>query len=406
MSERIPLGQRESGRLEFKGREALKEPEKIAREVVAFLNAEGGEIWIGLVEGEGGTAEKVEPIENVDQARIRLRDSLVDTIEPPLASELKVEAVHASEGAVLRITIDPRSARKPYAVLRKGGHWFMIRVDDRVRSMTREEIFARNPPSEDELGRLFEKLRQEAEEEGRSVARRGEEFYWLKLKPAQALELDLDRLESSNLLIDPSLTGNRRVGQNFVAAFTVGQLRPVRKRHQQRPCLEVGKQEAFWLRVYREGSLVFTAPLASFHGGVLPGAEKPLWVKALAEYPVSVFRLAGALYRDESLWVRSPSAQLNVGAHLAIFGLGGWSLRPGSLRSTPWSFRREELRIYQDKDFLLEPPLGFKVREIRDEPDRCGYRLVKRFYSDAFGFSEDDLPEEFDRQTGRLVLPE
>jgi hypothetical protein len=409
MPEKIPLGQMESERLELKGRDALKEPEKIAREVVAFLNAEGGEIWIGLAEGENGTAEKVEPIEDPNQARIRLRDSLVDTIEPRLSAEVRIEVVVEGEGAVLLISTIPEEGKKPYALLRKGGREFLIRVADRMRPMTREEIFARNAPSEDELDGLVQSLRQELEEERRSASQGSRGFYWFRLKPAKDLELDLDRLEGSNLLIDPSLTGNRRVGRNFVAAFTVGHLRPVRQRHQKRVCLEVGKHEIFWLRIYRDGSLAFTAPLASFHAGVQPGAEKPLWPEALAEYPVSLLRLAGALYGEESLWEgdKLPSPQLEVGAHLAIFGLGGWSLRPGTPRLPLWfQFLREEPKIYQEEDFILERPLIFKAKEIRDEPDRCGYRLVRRFYEEAFLFSEDDLPDYFDCKTGRLVLPE
>ena len=44
------LGKAESDRLEFKEAEALRRPANIGREVVGFLNADGGEIWIGVKE--------------------------------------------------------------------------------------------------------------------------------------------------------------------------------------------------------------------------------------------------------------------------------------------------------------------------------------------------------------------
>ena len=46
MSRPIPLDERESDVLEFKSREALREPFAIGREVVAMLNAGGGEVWM------------------------------------------------------------------------------------------------------------------------------------------------------------------------------------------------------------------------------------------------------------------------------------------------------------------------------------------------------------------------
>ena len=63
-------------------------------------------------------------------------------------------------------------------------------------------------------------------------------------------------------------------------------------------------------------------------------------------------------------------------------------------------------RVYQEDDFILEPLLHFKNRDVCEDPDSCGFRLVRRIYGDAFLFSLKDLPAEFDRKTGRLVLPE
>ena len=43
-----PIGTREDLHTEFKRADALKDLATIAREVVGFLNSEGGVIWIGF----------------------------------------------------------------------------------------------------------------------------------------------------------------------------------------------------------------------------------------------------------------------------------------------------------------------------------------------------------------------
>lgn len=85
MSALIPLGQKEGPRLELKGADVLKDPEKIAREIVAMLNAEGGEVWVGLRE-EGNRAVAVEEIADPEGEQRRLLDFLGDVVEPSLSS--------------------------------------------------------------------------------------------------------------------------------------------------------------------------------------------------------------------------------------------------------------------------------------------------------------------------------
>lgn len=74
MTGTTPLGQVESVRLEFKGRDAR--PIDIGRAVVALLNASGGNIWWGVkAEGEKATAE--EPF--LDGSR----GGFMATLQPP-----------------------------------------------------------------------------------------------------------------------------------------------------------------------------------------------------------------------------------------------------------------------------------------------------------------------------------
>lgn len=87
---------------------------------------------------------------------------------------------------------------------------------------------------------------------------------------------------------------------------------------------------------------------------------------------------------------------------LALFGVGGWTLRPHSVRSIRYAFRRSE--PFSEPDLVWDEPLRFHWEEIAEHPDRCGFRLVQGVYA-AFGFYEDEIPENFDRETEVLRFP-
>jgi len=79
MNRAIPLGKREGEKLELKGPDSR--PIDIAREVVAFLNAEGGELWWGVKETDGRSAA-TEPFQDGDARKRDLQNHLIDTLEP------------------------------------------------------------------------------------------------------------------------------------------------------------------------------------------------------------------------------------------------------------------------------------------------------------------------------------
>ena len=60
--------------------------------------------------------------------------------------------------------------------------------------------------------------------------------------------------------------------------------------------------------------------------------------------------------------------------------------------------------ISSEDDLDPERPFRFERDELLLEPDRCGLRLLTYVYQ-AFGLESDAIPPEFDRQTGRLVIP-
>jgi hypothetical protein len=404
----IPLGKREGLHLEFKAAEALKDPEKIAREVVGMLNAEGGEVWIGLRE-EDGAAVAVEEIPDPEVSRQSLRDFLVDTLEPsPSPQELELDLVSSTKGSVLRLSIKPDPSRKPYAFLRKTGRSFWIRIADRLRVMDREEIresFLRSKPDEGELRRAEETLKSELGALQREASRDRVGIFWLRILPVPSFSLDLDALQGSNVLFDPKESENRRVGKTFFQVYGPQGGSP--RRRSNRVVLESSDEAT--LAIDRHEGVELRLPLEALHAGHEPGASKPLYWLTLLETPISVFRLLSRMLRIESIWEEPlATAELFV-CSIALFGLEGWTLRPFSpnLRYIEgWgNYLLQKPRPSSDQDFILAKPLAFPLGEVRDHPDRCGFKLIARVY-EAFGFGLNDMPREFDQQIGRLILPE
>ena len=70
----------------------------------------------------------------------RVRDFLADSIEPALSDEIKVD----TPDGLLHVTVKPVKRRQPYAHVSRGERHFLIRIGDRTRPTTREEIFERH----------------------------------------------------------------------------------------------------------------------------------------------------------------------------------------------------------------------------------------------------------------------
>ena len=408
MSDEIPLGKREGLHLEFKSADALKDPEKIAREVVAMLNADGGEVWVGLRE-EDGVAVAVDEIPEPEVSRQSLRDFLVSTVEPsPSPGEIEIDLIPSPKGSLLRLRAKPDPSRKPYASLRKSGRAFWIRIADRLRVMDREEIrksFQGSKPSPDELRRAEETLKAELDALQREAGRDRSGIFWLRILPVPPYSLDLGALRKSSLLLDPSETENRRTGKTFFQVYGPRGERP--SLHSGR--LMVGESDAVALSIYRHDGIKLRLPLEKLHAGHEPGAPKPLHWLSLMELPVSVFRLLSKMIKIETCWEKPLAPDTLFVCSIALFGLEGWTLRPCSRRTyqlNEWmAYLSQEPGSSSDQDFILVNPLPFTLSEVRDYPDRCGVLLTSRVY-EAFGFGPDEMPPEFDQKAGRLILPE
>jgi hypothetical protein len=385
----IPLGKLEDQHLEFKSAAVLEQPEKIAREVVAMLNADGGEVWIGVREKDGRAME-IEPIPDAESARSRLVDFLIDTLNPsPKGDELSIEVVplgsdqHAAE-KLLRIKLTSTPARKPFGVVRGTSWTFPRRVGARLIPMTREELREAMSTGASALEELEDGRRRLLawRDEERQTGLKG---LWLGLLTVPDLPLDPQAELFEKLATDPTESGNRRSGSTFVfagyrAAVTADHVYWGDVHHDE-PGLE---RFELRVRVYDDGRANFFSSYGGLTGGLARRNDK-IQHTALLELPTSALRVMSRVYGNLG------TGHFRLLADLALFELNVETFVP-----IP-----EPQRI----DVLSDKPLEFTQQEIVEEPDRCAFRLVRRIYQ-AFGRREDQMPGGFDRDSGRLVLPE
>lgn len=384
MSQPIPLGRREDLHLEFKSADALAKPETIGREVVAMLNADGGEIWIGIRDDQGNAVE-VQSVPDPERARDSLLDSLVDRLDPsPSSQEVSIDLVPQGDASVLRIRV-AQGKRKPYALIKSGGRHFPIRVGSRVRPMSREEIFNQEPDAD--LDVAIQRIREERE---KYQPQRG--TMWLRLEPVSDVEIDVQTLDAklrNELLVDPTKTGNRDVGWHFAMSSEAPRLRNGR--------VEWRYFDHYQVEVRSGGGMIFSSALEALYW---KGDDHEIWPLCLLEYPISAFRLARVIYHGKV------TDESQIIADMAFFGIRGWKLRRGSILEGSLYLMHQAVEYPEaDEDLTWAQPLVFQYREIRKTPDRCGFRLVRRVY-EAFGLPEKAIPREYDRDTGRLILPD
>lgn len=389
------LGRREDQTLEFKSRAALdKSPATVARAVVGMLNAGGGEVWIGVEEADE-TAVAIEPVSDPDRAAQRLRDYLVDALDPsPSGEEVRVEVSPAdADPALLRVVVRPPgdgTRRAPWAFRQKGGWHFLRRVGSRNHPMSREELFGESPRARRDEG--ARRAAQELANIRQVLARRGQSGLWLGVQPARKVQLDAQSDLFLQIAQLPSLTGNRPSGWHFGRSSYVP--KPTKDGIEWGFRLEDQGPSLMRVEVTEEGSVRFWVSLELLRW---KGEEQELWPLILLEYPISAFRIVRVIYA-ERLQATEP-----VVADLALLGVEGWGLRPGT--PGPGTFFLENKMSRTDEPDLIWEPVVFPFREIEESPDRCGFRLVRRVYQ-AFGFREDAIPRAYDRDSGRLILPE
>jgi hypothetical protein len=394
-----PLGSKEDLQTEFKRADALRKPANIAREVVGFLNAEGGVIWIGVGEN-GGVADSVDAIPDPDREMGRLQDGLIDLVEPKpvIGGEIEIEKVpFPGDPArhLIRVSVS-KGIRRPYALLHQGARAFLKRSGSRLHELTRQELAeafgklgaadqakALIDPAVQELGSdLYSVSPKLAREGGLRVIVR-------PVGDAVALDLNRDRLLP--LLQEAKRTGNRPLGWNFTSSYS--SLTPLPDDGSYR----FGEKDSVqWLDLWRNGKLDFSAVLDRLSWR---DEQNRLWPFALLELPISVARLASTLYADHASGTLPPDTLMLLG--IGLFGIGEMTLSPHSPHSIAYQLP-ENARRLDTGEVVKWAQVSWS--DLRETPDRCAYQLVRQVYR-AFGFEEEQLPEEYDRERNRLTIP-
>jgi hypothetical protein len=397
----LPLGQRESAELEFKGSDAIGDLAIIGRAAVALLNASGGTLWIGIEENEG-IAVNAPGLTNAEPERRRILDYLVDSIEPPPThEEIEAKLVAADEAGTrqaVRLCLAPQDGRRPYALVRRHARHYLKRFDARARYMTRAEIeedFRRErQPKTDAVEELKDRLRARREE----LQRAGRSVLWLSVGTAAPLDLDLQDERYRHLFTNPAASNNRAAGWNAITPY-------------REPALSADRLQQNGMTLWSNAWLELQFPIENLNW---KGEENEIYPFAFIEYTVSMFRLAGVVYQDELEPEGALTRQAQILADLGLFRVSSWQLRPHSPRSIGYLRSGFDNEVVADaplrrpghpevEDVLLHQPHPFYAHELIDEPDRCAFRIVREIYQ-AFGYTEDKIPAELDRTTGRLEL--
>lgn len=389
MTSGVPLGHSEGIDLEFKSARALEKPASIAREVVSMMNAQGGEVWIGLAETDG-IATREEDIPDAAKRRVGLLNSLLETIEPEPRSEVQVEVVAGTTGAsLLLVRVKPNSERGPVA-LRGESLLFLTRVDQRVRAMTREEIRQR-----------FEGVKSEDSTERGLAARRDAILeqrtsqMWIGIQPttSEGFDLQAHRVRIHELLTNPAASENRLSGWLFSGASGSPSLNG---RCEPKSRWEMRDAAGRVLSIAADGCVEVAMPLSLIENHQRRGSNE-LHPLAILECAVGLARMAHAA---AELW---PSAPQRYVADFVFTGTHGWTIPPYA-PGTMWDvLHREDMPSLPIADVAARSRMPFTGEQLQDAPDRCGYRIVREIF-ERFGLTEDRIPSAYDRTAHRLML--
>lgn len=377
---KVLIGEQERQRLEFTGRDALQDRKEIAKEVVAFLNSEGGDVYIGVRE-EDERAVAIEAIADAEVEAVKLRDSLLDSIEPrPSPGEIEVTSEPSGdEGPILRVKVSSGKHR-PYALLGKGGsRRFYVRIESSNRPMTREELteaFSGSERAESPVAQARRALVAERDE----LQRGAKDWFWIAIQPARELELDVQEPGLNAYLSDPEAIGVPRGGASFHVPFEP-ELRQGELVARAIPFAEEVKKTV----IRKDGGIRFDTVIHHLYQHSRGSTTRWINPEVLAGLPLSLFKLAGAVLEG-----RLEGADLLV-VDLALLGVGKSEsfLMPGRWR-LPGPARKVGT-FDESQDLTLIEPLTFTFGEIVETPEWCVFRLLRPVY-ESFGLREDAIP--------------
>lgn len=130
LQERILKG--ENLHTEFK--ERLPDNESLAKSIVCFANADGGQLIIGVPDSLRNDSGDTAGIDDPDEAARKIDDVAFNRCEPPIS--ILSETVNADDGIILVINI-PKGDQRPYRT--KSGLYY-IRSGNRCRQASWQEV--------------------------------------------------------------------------------------------------------------------------------------------------------------------------------------------------------------------------------------------------------------------------
>jgi hypothetical protein len=352
----IPWGRPEGQHLALLEGSALREPTRIAREVVALLNAEGGEVWVGAHRG-GDRLVGVESIAQPEAAGRRLREELVDRIEPVLTDdEVEIAIVAAEPGRqLLHLRVRPEPGRRPYAArLREGGLAFVERRGatnlpmswDRLRLLSsRVEVVRERGVSIE--GGVDRALAHRLELPERGLA--------LDLLPSTPIGLELDEAQWEAWATEEPGPGPLEAGWPFRYAAEVGV----------EPARWWATQGRHTLALTPSGGLSYRAPLEAMAASTPTSID----LDRLHGRATQILFLAAKVLAGNA-WGATP-----ILVDLVLRGARGWAVEARRAAWSSTAFPLGGARLL-DRDWQADRPAVFRLEEIVGDPRRCAQRLL------------------------------
>jgi hypothetical protein len=291
-------------------------------------------------------------------------------------------------GGIIAIKVR-RGNDRPFAMKSGNSRDYLGRFGDRTRALSYEELREAFGANRSESSEAVTEARKQV---GKLRARidRGLVLIAVPIPEARVSTNDSSTGRTlEKLLRDHVVTGSRRMGWTFhyegaTVAF---------RRHELVASVGLADQVIITPR----GEMIFTTSpnRLIWSGSRGPVPEKDVHPIVLCELVTSAIRILREL-SGRSLFERQPKNWL---LHLALLGMGGWTLFGGSpLR---WSVTARAGVLEEDE--YTGPEVLFESAELEKGPDRIALTLLKQLYAD-FGLTSDQIPPEFDQETGVLRL--
>jgi len=376
---------RESQTLEYKRDSYGRNDEQVRemlRDISAMANAFGGDLLIGVDEDAEGVAIELLGIENAEEEAQRMVSSCLSNLEDRIPG-LVGWPVPLSNGRHVILVRIQRSLRAPHMVTFRGLNQFWVRHDRQKSPMSIHEIKEACLKVEglmEKLDRFLERRKGEIRADIRTSP-----YYIISVTPifVDTEVLDIRDQELRGLLANPP--GQRVSGWNV--SFDEAprpSLHGLRLETRNRTSLELFRNGYLDLRVRIGDSFFYD------HRVRRDERERQVFnAYAIVEYPVSLIRLAKAIYNHIGL------TDLVV-VSISLYNIAGFALMP----EAPKNIQRylglwDRLAAVWESNHLEILP---RQAPSLDYPDRIAKESVDRIWQ-AFGFEQAPLFDAEDNFT-------